>query len=195
MELLHDIDVYGRENPDGSSVEHFENACTKNALICWLTSKRGDFLLNPTEGGVLDSAEFKNLSDQNIDRLIFRIKNAIINNFVPSITLRGLDVVPNYEERYLEINILYSDPVTKKQESVTIYTNTPSEIKKWTYEDVPYEGENLRNFILLKKPENMNTKLLFNVEENCWIWGKFKFINFNISSENFDEILTLCNLT
>ena len=195
MQILQDIDIFGATNADGSLVEHLESDAINSALICWLTSKKGDYIKNPTEGGILDSFNFKLLTDENISSLHFRLKNSIINFFSPSIKLIAIDLKPYYEERYLEITIKYSENITKSTNEVTLYVDAPTNIKSRQYEDVPYIEDNLKNFVLLKKPDMSKTKLVYNTEENSWIWGTYKFINFNQEASNFEEILYLCNLT
>jgi hypothetical protein len=193
--IVHDIDIYGLENPDGSPKEHFEQEAVKNALIAWLTSKKGEYLQNPEAGGILDTSVFKMLSNNQLDLLGFKIKNAIINNFVPAITLREINLIPDYERRMLEIKIFYSSPLSNKKEAVVLYLNAPKPELIWSYEEIEYIEENLRNFCLLKQPENKDKKLLYKADDGIWTYGKYKLINLTAEDSYFTEILEICNLT
>ena len=39
-----DLDIYGNDRTDGNPIVHYNEDAVKNALILWLTSKKGDFL-------------------------------------------------------------------------------------------------------------------------------------------------------
>jgi hypothetical protein len=192
--ILQDIDIYGREINTGAPKEHFEQEAVKNALTLWLTSKKGEFLYQPELGGILTPSIFKLMSDNNLDLLAFKIRNAINNSFFPSIQLTSLDLNPNYEQRMLEISIQYINPVSLREEAVLIYLNAPQPEKRWSYEEIAYVGENLRNFVLLKKPENIDKKLLYN-SDGVWVYGKYQLTNLTTEDAYFNEILEICNLT
>lgn len=193
MATLHDIDIWGRNDEQGNPVEYFDQAAIKNALTCWLTSKKGEYLNNPIEGGVLDYALFKTMNDENLENLHFKIKNALINRFTPTLEIVKIELVPNYEERYLEININYINPINLQQESVSIYVNTFNPETRFEYQDIEYTGINLRNFIIIKKTDNAQHKLLFDPQLNCWVYGYFKLINLTTEDPYFEEILRICN--
>ena len=174
-----DIDLYGRENTDGTAMEHLGDEAIKMALIVWLTSKKGEFVLNPEEGGILDVSLFKNLSTNKIPELTFKIKNAINNRFYPSIILEFISIEPNYEYRLWVINIAFRTSEARSLQEVQIYTKDLSKRLNVVYENIEYIEENLRNFCLVQKTNMSGYKLVFNPENGNWEWGKYIFVNFS----------------
>jgi len=195
MTILMDIDLYGRENTDGTAMEHLGDEAIKMALIVWLTSKKGEFVLNPEEGGILDVSLFKNLSTNKIPELTFKIKNAINNRFYPSIILEFISIEPNYEYRLWVINIAFRTSEAGSLQEVQIYTKDLSKRLNVVYENIEYIEENLRNFCLVQKTNMSGYKLVFNPENGNWEWGKYIFVNFSVSDPYYSEILQICNLS
>lgn len=219
MPIIQDIDIYGGETSKGIPIEIFDEDALKNALILWLTSNRGEFLKKPEMGGILKILQFKKLSHSILQRVRFTIKNAITNYFQPSIKLIAINIYPINERRYLEIEIIYQGLFTGREEKIAFYTDGERKVEDFKYQEIFHTGETLRNFIFVLKPTYPNTKLLYNYTEDCWMWGKFKFINFNngekvlwtdLDGDNiidpgelnpeptdpyFNEIFSLANLT
>ena len=188
-----DIDIFGRELPNGAAIEYTDEEAVKNALTLWLTSKRGDFLRNPSAGGVVDFFVFKSMNNVNKGRLVFSLKNAINNNFFPKIQLTNVDIIPNYADKYWEITVEYIDPFTGKSQTSNIYTKDLSKRETFVYEEIDYEDENLENFILLKKPGMPGKLLIYNVEFGCFTWGQYKFTNLTPESSNLERLLSIVN--
>ena len=189
----YDLDLYGTQNPDGSAVEYIGSAAVKQAVYLWMTSKRGEFVRNPSAGGLFDSVLFKPMTRTNIETLEFTIKNNFTNYFTPAVTLQALQVIPDYVTRTTQINISYYDTVNYAVETVTIYTNSDYATKNYEYETITYIEQNLYNFCMLMKTDMPNDKLIFNNDTNQWNYGKYIFINLEITDPYFDAILQICN--
>ena len=188
-----DLDIYGRELSDGSGVEHKDSEAIKNALILYITSKKGDFLKRPELGGPLDRVIFKSLNGNIIPLITFTVKNAILKFFSPSIKLRDISFNPDYINRIAEIKILYSDNLTEGIVQAQIYTRDILGLAEQKDQTNAYIGENLRMFCLMQKPSMGTELLLYNEDNDEWRWGRFVFSNFSESSDNYDEILAICN--
>ncbi len=193
MPTLHDIDIWGRNDENGNALEYFDQAAIKNALTFWLVSKKGEYINNPVEGGVLDFTLFKNMNEENLETIHFKIKNALINRFTPTLEITKIELAPNYEKRYLKINIDYINPIDLQQESISLYANVFDKETRLEYQEIEYTGNNLLNFVIIKKADNVEKKLVFDVQLNCWVYGDFKFVNFNTEDPYFEEILRICN--
>lgn len=193
MALNQDIDIFGKENPDGTAFEYHGQEAVSNALNLWLSSKKGEFIYNPMAGGVLDRTLFRSMTPDSLQTIEFYIRNSITNYFFPSIDIRGIDIIPNYESRYLEITVTYIDPTDNTFQNVTIYTNTDYSIKSFDYQKIEYTGDNLIQFCQIKKTDMLDEILKFDTNTNYWTWGAYQFINLTSSSPEFEDILLICN--
>ena len=188
-----DCDIYGRELSDGSGVEHKDSEAIKNALILYLTSRKGDFLKRPELGGPLDRVIFKSLNGNIIPLVKFTIKNAILKYFSPSIKLRSIEFSPDYSNKIAEIKILYSDNLTEGITQAQIYTRDILGLAQQENQTVSYTGENLRMFCLMQKPSMGTELLLYNEDNDEWRWGRFLFSAFSTEDEQYENILSICN--
>jgi phage baseplate assembly protein W len=218
MANIQDINLYGDEDSRGNPIEVYDEEALKTALTLWLTSNKGEFIKKPDLGGVIKLLLFKNLSESIIERVRFAIKNAITNYFEPKIILKAINIIPRYEQRYFEVEIKYVGVFNNQIETVSFFTRGQVDQSEFRYIDVPETEETLRNFVLVIKPQMQGKRLYFSHNENCWIWGKYKFINFNNgvkviweddnddnvidpdeltptpTDSYFEEIMTICNL-
>jgi hypothetical protein len=187
-----DIDASGRKNEDGSALEYFDSAAIGEALRNFIMSAKGDYLYQPTTGGITDSSLFKVMTPEATEMLSFKIRNAITNNFDPYVSLRTIDITSDAENRLLQIDIIY---YTEKQEvkNTTIYVAADFDYEIKTYIDIEYVGQNLYNFCVAKKTD-MNVEILkLDTNDNIWKWGIYAFVNLTTEDEYFDEILLVCN--
>jgi hypothetical protein len=191
--FFQDIDITGKEKRQGIALEYFDADAIKNALYLFVTSKRGDFLRNPYAGGLIDFQTFKTMSEVNIQKASFAMRNAINNNFAPSVEIQSINMVPDYTNHILEYQIIYRDTITLNINSVSVYTDTTFEHQKFQYTDIAYTGENLYKFIILQKTNDLSKRLIYDADDGHWFYGKFKFINFSQSDPLFDSILALAN--
>ena len=189
----HDVSIYGDQELSGDAKEFFDNDCIGNSLVMWLTSKRGDFIMSPTTGGILGDLDFKLMSNLNIELLIFKIQTELALNFSSLLTPTSIQVLPNYTERYIEIKISYSVNSTQQNKTVSIYIDTIIKPEKFVYEDISYTSQNLESFVLVTKSTMQGKILQWNFEESAYTWGRYKFINLNDSDPSFSFILAYCN--
>jgi hypothetical protein len=192
--FYHDIDIFGREKREGIALDCLNADAIKNALILFLTTKKGDYIRNPGAGGIVDFAFFKTPTEANIQKIGFILKNAINNYFVPAIELQEINVIPDYDNKILEISIVYKDLTTLVINNVSLYTNTSYAYQKFEYEEVSYTGANLLRFIILQKTGDPSKKLIYNSDDGVWYYGKFKLINLTQSDPYFDQILQAANM-
>lgn len=159
-----------------------------------LTSKKGEFMYNSKEGGIIEELLFKPMNEASIEKAVFKIRNAITNHFTPTIKLKNIIITPNYEQRYYHIEIVYVGIFSEKDEKVSFFTDGKYENVNLEYIDVDFVEENLKNFCLLKKSSMEDAKLILNPDEDVWIWKEYRFINLTTSDSYFGEILSICNL-
>jgi len=188
-----DLDLQGRENNNGTAREFYDDDALDNALTLWLTSKKGDYVLDPSQGGVLDALQFKNLAEGGLELLKFSIENSINNNFDTLISLKGIELVLQRDIRVIEIYISYQSLLTRQYNKSVIYLDDPRDAVPFTFQDIDLVEENLYNFAIIKEPSMEGAKLLYNMDEGSWIWGKFKLIDFTNADPYFTQILALIN--
>ena len=188
-----DIDVYGRQNINGSPVEYFGVDAIKNSFNAWLTLNKGEILMNPSEGGALDSFVFKTLSDPKLTQLKIYLITEITKKFGNVLNLSGVELIPDYSNRLLEIQVNYSIPSENVSQSVSIYIDSNLEYQKFEYEAVSYTGQNLLEFFTIKKPSIPDSRLIFDYSGNFWRWNRFKLINLQPTDPYFEQILIIAN--
>lgn len=188
-----DIDIYGREEASGKPYELFNEDAVKNALVLWITSKAGDFLLNPEAGGLLDRVLFKNMHGRSINLFTFALKNALYTEFFPAIRIIDFDIERDYQLKTLKISITYEISVSSSVQQLSFYTKDLIPIVEQKEQEVPYTDVNLQMFCIIRKPDMNNELLVYNEEEGSWRWGIYKFTNFSTEDSLYSEILEICN--
>ncbi len=192
--MIQDLSVWGEQNIDGTAKDLIDDAALNNALISFLMSSRGDYILDPTIGGPLKDFTFKNMDNGSIEKLRFSIQNALYMKFDGLIKVQRIDITPDYENRLSEINIIYISLLSDEQKSATVYVKDTTKVNYVTYQDIVYTGDNLYTFVQIKKSDMIGKKLVYNTKELAWIWGSnLKFSNFSISDSRFEDILAMCN--
>lgn len=201
MASLADIDVYGRTTTDGTpKIQQGDNAIS-NALILYLTSRKGDFVNQPTFGGPLEFMLFKNLI-RNTEDIETKIANEINTIFGNLITLQEVSVEPDFLGRQWLVDIVYKGNATGDLSKVQYYANSaqsqfnaPKVFTSNRYVDIHYSGENLYNFVLLKKEEIPGERLVKNSEDNLYYCGFYRFSNLLITDPYFSRIEYVLNGT
>ena len=188
-----DIDIYGEESIPGNALEYFDTKAISNALNLWLTSSSGDFLRNPTAGGLLDKYLFKNLDNSSLFKIQLEITTAFKNNFSDVLALDGIQFNPDYNNRILEINVKYHDKRTGTSDNIVAYVNSDYAYKKFEYQEVSYMGENLYRFVIITLPSNSNSQLVFDSTLLKWTWSPYILTNLTYEDEYFSQILALIN--
>ena len=193
MATYQDIDIYGELNPNGELKTYAGKDAIKNALQLWLSSKKGEYLLNPGLGGPLDTFSFKTMNEESLTILRFQLMSAIDTEFTPAIRLTNVLFNPDFQNRILEIILAYQIEETGEQGEVTVFMNTQYSYRNFNYEEVTEVGENLKTFFTIKKPNMMDKRLLFDNEGSFWKWGKYKLVNLTPFDPCFEDILIIAN--
>jgi hypothetical protein len=193
MSSYHDLDLYGRDNANGSPIVYYGVDAIKNALNQWINSKRGDYLMSPAEGGALDVFQFKALTADNIFKLRLQLLTALTNQFAPAINIDSIEVTPDYENRMTQIDIIYTIPQEGKTDTLEVFLNSQYNTISFEYQDVDLAGYNLKEFFVIKKPDQSSARLIYDYELNDWKWGKYKLTALTPSDPYFTEILIIAN--
>jgi len=197
MAEIHDLDISGKESGNGTPYVLNEYESIEQGLKLFL-SYSNDRLYYPEYKGVLKRLAFKNINDMTLIPLKFDIETEIINGFVPNITINNLQIIPDKQNRLLELVLDYTVKGTGKSNSSTFYVknNNITETEKFNYQDILYTEENLYLWVTTTKynTELVGKRLSFNYDEDSWTWGKYRLINLNpITDSYFGQILLLIN--
>jgi hypothetical protein len=194
QKILIDLDVYGRTSSSGGALIHSNDFAISNAIIFFLTSKRGDYLYRSSLGGVLDKLLFKLLDPIAASSYASELTNTLTSEFGALIQGIQASITPDYENRYYLIEVYYISNLSGESNLVNFYTKPKSEVPiTIVYQDVDFEGDNLLAFIAVQKESLGDEKLIFNPNDNYWYWGNFRFTNFSAQSSNFEEIFSIIN--
>ena len=191
--MYHDLDLYGNDTAKGEAEIHYDEDAIQSAFTTWITSKRGDYLKLPADGGILDFSLFKNMNDETIEILTHQLRTSIINEFTPAITLQGLSITPDYQNRMWVMEIKYQNPLTLTSQTIQIYTKDLTKKINQEYENIEYTGLNLRNWVAIVLPDMKGKLLIYDTEKESWRWSKFLLTKFTYSDSYFSEILALIN--
>lgn len=191
-----DFDVYGRAASQGGALLHKDDYAISNSIVFYLTSKRGSFLYQPSEGGVLDSLLFKlmnpelfNLYTSKISKKLKDVYRGLIKDI--NVIMYNLS---QEDSRSIQIEVYYTSLLSNKDNQVIFYLKPKQNKLEIEYTNVQFEGDNLLGFVLLKKediPEEY--KLIKNITDGYWYWGNYRLVNFSESSSNYDEIISIVN--
>jgi hypothetical protein len=119
-----DTDILGKLDSSGNLTTYYNKDALNNSIICWLTSFKNDILRNPGRGGYITQLLYKPMTDQAKQNLIDAIVDGFNQDYSPRVKLLSLDVIPNYEDKTWEINILvYSDIIKDKSQVSTTINN------------------------------------------------------------------------
>ena len=92
-----------------------------NALRLWLSSFKGEFIRDPERGGYITRWLMKPINADtalSIKRAIF---DGLTDEFSPALIPSAVEVIPNYEKEYWEINIEAYCPAFR--ESINVIEN------------------------------------------------------------------------
>lgn len=194
MAILEDIDIYGREDNNGSVIVHYGDDALKNAITFWMTSRKGDFVNEPEEGGPIDALAFKKIGEQNIEQITFSLENDIEEKFGGVLELEDIEITTHPTDyTILVIDIYYKSLITGNNETIQILTRTTPQDPPYELKEVTYTEENLYNWALLQINNLRGEKLIYNVELESWTWANFKLSNLTTADGYFSQLLTLIN--
>lgn len=113
-----DTSLYGGTDSTGAINQVFGKDAISNAVILWLTSKKGDVIRNPEKGGVVFDYLTKPLSDVNADSMRTVIFASLETDFEPQVIVDAVEVTPDYEKRKWIVNIELYSPTYKTEVTV-----------------------------------------------------------------------------
>lgn len=188
-----DYDIEGNTFIDGNAIVYENDEAIKNAISQWLVSKRGDYLKNPSEGGILDYFLFKNMTNSNLELIGFAIQNLFTINLVSLVKLVNISIQPDYTNRSIDIDVVYKINGTNTVVTEQLSMDKVIDKKSNTYLDIDYIEENLFDFVKIQKYSHPSQKLIYDNDVLSWVWGEYKFINLVDTDEYFERILYVCN--
>lgn len=191
-----DFDVYGRAASQGGALLHKDDYAISNSIVFYLTSKKGNFLYQPSEGGILDSLLFKLMNPELFSLYTSKISKKLKDVYRGLITDINVLMYSLDEEdsRKIQIEVYYTSLLSNKDNQVIFYLKPKQNKLEIQYTNVQFEGDNLLGFVLLKKedmPEEY--KLIKNITDGYWYWGNYRLVNFSESSSNYNEIINIVN--
>jgi hypothetical protein len=190
MAELFDISIDDFFENDFPSPILNEEEAIKQSLRIFLSSSPSDFIYGEENGGVIRSLLFRQLTESNTIYAKYRIKNAIINGFFPTIIPTNIDIKKDTIKKSWVITIAYNSPITNIEQKLDVFVKDLSDRNnQYKLIDIPYTGENLVNFSRLQRFKYPDDKLIF--KEGKYIFNKFVLINFNKFSSNFNQILEI----
>lgn len=193
---LVDFDVYGRSSNIGGALIHENDFAISNAIIFFLTSAKGDYLYNPTEGGILQQLLFKLLDQKYVNYYTDQIVKVLETKFGSLITNVEVQITSNFEKRMYIVDVFFTSIQTSLVNQVEFNTRPIiRETATITIIDINLQDDNLLGFILLQLgyPDQAREKLELNNEDGKWYWGKFRLNSFSESSSNFNQIFDAIN--
>lgn len=188
-----DYDITGNTFTDGNAIIYENDEAVKNAISQWLTSKKGEYLKNPSEGGILDYFLFKNMTNSNLELIGFAIQNLFTINLVSLVKLVNISIQPDYTNRSIDIDVTYRILDTNTIVTEQLSMDKVIDKKSNTYIDIDYIEENLFEFVKIQKYSHPSQKLIYDNDVLSWVWGEYKFINLTDEDEYFERILYVCN--
>ena len=196
MAEIHDLDIYGRELNNGVPYVLDEYETIEQGLKLYL-SYINDRIYYPEYRGVLKRLAFKQINNQTLIPLKFDIQTDILNGFVPNININALNIIPDKQNRLLKIELSYTVKGTQQINTSIFYVKNDNiiEIEKFEYRDIDYTEENLYLWVqsVSLTSEMLNKKLIYNYDENCWTYGKYRLIHLTTEDIFFSQILQMIN--
>jgi hypothetical protein len=184
-----DLDVYGRIDFNGQITVHKNNFALANAIIIFLTTVQGDFLLNPSKGGVLARLEMK-LQNTSETAIAQYITQAVLEEFSHIITSVQTSVSYLRDERTLVIQMVFISKLDSEPQGLKFQVKTSSdylvENRTTSFYPIQFTGENLYNFIVSQSIYFPNKTLQFINGE--WTWAIYSFPNLTEEDEYFNMI-------
>jgi hypothetical protein len=185
------IDIYDRRDANGSPLKIEEGDAIANAMQTFLLSKSGDYINNPDLGGILDVYDFKGLN-RNFVEDASRITSILNENFSDKAFVSNVGIIPDFPLRLITIEVTITIIKNREEKKFSIYRKADIKyIQEPNYIDIPYEGENLVNFIQGELLEQPKTPLFYNDKIEAWVWNNYKLVNL---SNNSDELQFLIEL-
>ena len=92
---------------------------TKNNLINYFLTNKGERPLNPSFGGGLRAFIFQQISDNNVDFLTQEVESSL-NTFFPNIRVDNLEILRQEDNHTITVSLTYSIKKTNIADTVEI---------------------------------------------------------------------------
>jgi hypothetical protein len=191
--LYADIDLFGKELKPGVALEYYDIYAISNALNLWLTSEKGDFIRNPSAGGILKKYLFKNMDTTALYKIQLELLSSFSDYFGNILAVDSIQFNPDYQNRILEIHVTYHDIRSGASDNLIVYVNSNYAHKRFEYQHVTYTGENLYRFVQITVPSNSKERLVYDTNLLKWKWNPYIMDNLEFSDPYFESILALIN--
>lgn len=117
--IIYDLDMAGGIDKQGNIKELWNIDALTNSIKMWMSSYRGDFIRRPMRSGYITPLLMKRMNQVDVDEFEQIIRDGFNEDFRPVLRILNLEVVPNYERRYWEIQMEVYSPDLKIQASVS----------------------------------------------------------------------------
>ena len=191
---LKDFDIYDTQLAGGKPYILYDDKAISNMLIFWITSSQGDYIRNPTLGGIFQELLYKQLLPIS-SSTISRYRKLIEANFGALITVQNFTIEPDVETRSWVIKLEWISKLTKQPNSTELAIDnkvTPAS-QSVNYREVNLDGENLYNFVLLKLPDLQRYTIAYSDAEESYIWGNLKLVDLTSSDPYYNSIVLAIN--
>jgi hypothetical protein len=190
---LKDFDIYDPTDMNGRPGLTYGDRAIENMLIFWITSSKGDYIRQPTQGGVFQDLLFKPLRTISPGDLS-NYTNLITSNFGNILTLLNFTITPIPEIKSWEIHLQWRSKLSNQVNTTLIaIDNTSPTVQKVAYLDVSLIEVNLYNFVLLKLVDMQGYRLEYSNSELSWVWGNLKLSALTELDPYFTVIQTTIN--
>lgn len=202
MGTLIDFDVFGLTDAVGDPVTHTGTEALEQAMIFFLTSSQGDFLLEPDIGSSLEFMLGKQLSDDQIASLGARLARELDSEFGQVASAIQVNLSADKTLRRFYVDLAYHDDISNTDRGLSFdlersaKLGTPLEtvaIKpevKAPYVDITYVGENAFK-VVMSQIDDVSAPLVFSPTQDRWVWGPYRFPSaWGPADPYFDEVMT-----
>lgn len=189
-----DIDLYGRENTDGTPKVYQSDDALYNAILLWLSSSRGDFLYKPREGGPLSMLLFKPLIS-NTEAYVFKLRESFLNAFGAYAQIKAIAIIPDRSRYKWKVVLAVASKITGAPLEIQVETPSlrPTLDQPSTSISITYTEAQLFEWVSKTKETYTTERLLYKADFNQWYWGKYLLVNLVDTDPYFLDILTLIN--
>lgn len=184
-----DFDVYGRSSSSGGALIHTNDLALSNAIVFFLTLKKGTYLYNENLGGVLDVILFKRLSDRDLISFQTILSKTIQEQFEAFVKQVATQITYDFnsDSRIVEVQVYFISRITDESNLIYVYGNVKRDSLGVVLIDVNLTGDNLIAFVSLNQLK-VNSPLTFNSTLQVYSWGNYRFNNLKEGTEEFDII-------
>lgn len=108
--LLGDFSYLGSTDSKGQIKTVVLEEALNQSIKLWIASQEGDLVNFPDRGGYIFELLLRPMKEVDEDEISESLKFGLDRDFFPFLEVVSLDVSPNYEQRYWEINAVFFSP-------------------------------------------------------------------------------------